>query len=171
MNLRLLLACATLPAVWASAQTAAQPNDGSALAIDGATGAWTFSWWGASDRTYFIQHTEELGSPTLWQFLPVIERGADAALHYSFWLSPPPVKFFLRLRHTDAPVADPYAADFDGDGIPNGWELEHGLDPFDATDAALSYNGLTHLEIFQQSLGAGADPTTANAAALLVFTP
>ena len=33
---------------------------------------------------------------------------------------------------------DPYADD-DGDGLPNGWEREHGLDPLNASDSLLCH--------------------------------
>ena len=33
---------------------------------------------------------------------------------------------------------DPYADD-DGDGLPNGWEEEHGLDPLNASDSLLCH--------------------------------
>lgn len=150
---------------------AGQDNEGSRMGIDSETGAYRFSWWGVSGRTYFIQHTEELGFPTFWNFLPVIEQGAEAPIEYGFLVSGSPPRFFLRLRHTDEPTDDPYAADFDGDGIPNGWEIEHGLNPFDETDAALITNGLTNLEIYQASQGIGADPSTATPVGLLVYTP
>jgi hypothetical protein len=38
------------------------------------------------------------------------------------------------------PVLDP-AGDVDGDGIPNGYELSHGLDPFNPADASLDNDG------------------------------
>lgn len=160
-----------LPVAAASAQSASDPNESLRLSIDTETEAWTLSWWGVDARTYFIQHTEELGNPTLWNFLPVIEQGAGAPVQYGFWLSPIPPRVFFRLKYSDVATSDPYAADFDGDGIPNGWEIEHGLDPFDASDAAKLNNGLSNLELYQQSLGEGGDPATANPVGLVIFTP
>jgi alpha-tubulin suppressor-like RCC1 family protein len=51
---------------------------------------------------------------------------------------------------------DPANADTDGDGIPDLWEITHGLNPFDTGDASLDYagNGITNLQKFQQ----GQDP-------------
>lgn len=152
------------------AQTATDDNSGSRLTIAPDTGAFLFSWWGVSGRTYFIQHNPDLISP--WQFLPIIEQGNDEPLSYGFTIDAATDRFFLRLRHTDAATGgDPYAADFDADGIPNGWEVEHGLNPFDAADAATVVSGITNLELYQQSLGAGADPTQTNSAALIIYTP
>lgn len=168
MNISRLVALVTLPVAVATAQTADDPNEGSRLAIDPTSGAWSFSWWGVNARTYFILHSETLMS---WNFLPVIEQGTGAPIRYGFWPTPTPSRFFLRLRHTDTPTTDPYAADFDADGIPNGWEIETGLDPFNSADAANTSGGLTYLELYQQSLGAGGDPATANVAGLIVYAP
>lgn len=46
----------------------------------------------------------------------------------------------------------PLKADTDGDGMPDGWEVEHGLNPDDAADASLDYNhnGLTNLEEYKR---------------------
>ncbi|MFW6176268.1 MAG: PKD domain-containing protein [Thermoplasmatota archaeon] len=46
--------------------------------------------------------------------------------------------------------------DYDGDGIPNSWEEEHGLDPWDPSDAGsdLDDDGLDNLEEYQE----GTDP-------------
>ncbi|MHC1610537.1 MAG: binary toxin-like calcium binding domain-containing protein [Candidatus Methanospirareceae archaeon] len=45
----------------------------------------------------------------------------------------------------------PLKEDTDGDGIPDGWEVEHGLNPDDAADANMDYNdnGLTNLEEYK----------------------
>ncbi len=66
---------------------------------------------------------------------------------------------------------DAYKADADGDGIPYGWEVEHGLNPSDPADASAIVNGLTNRELFQQSLAAGGDPLQANSVGLLIYTP
>lgn len=49
-----------------------------------------------------------------------------------------------------------YDQDSDGDGMPDAWEILHGLDPYDPSDAALDADGdgATHLEEFL----AGTDP-------------
>lgn len=168
MNLPRLASLALLSTALVSADD--PPPEKSALSCDPATGAWTFAWWGVDARTYFIQYSETLMS---WDFLPVIEQGNAAPSRYGLWLSPPPPRFFLRLLHTDQPHGgDPYAFDFSGGGLPAGWALEHGLNPFDPAEAAKPAGaGLTWLELYQHSLGDGADPTAANAAGLVVFTP
>ena len=68
-------------------------------------------------------------------------------------------------------VFDAYKADTDLDGIPSGWEVEHGLNPSDPADASAIVNGLTNRELFQQSLAAGGDPLQANSVGLLIYTP
>lgn len=153
----------------ASAQTASDPNEGSCMSMDTETGAIHFAWWGVADRTYFIQHTTEL--TTSWNYLPLIEQGSGVPLEYGFTVSGGPPRFFLRLRYTDEPATDPFRADFDADGIPNGWEIEHGLNPFDAADASAVIGGLTNLELYEASLGFGADPTTAKPLSLILHTP
>ncbi len=48
---------------------------------------------------------------------------------------------------------DPLKNDTDGDGIPDGWEDEHGLNPDDATDASFDYNhnGLTNFQEYEKN--------------------
>jgi len=51
---------------------------------------------------------------------------------------------------------DPQKKDTDGDGIPDGWEADHGLNPNYAADAGLdyNYNGRTNFQEYQN----GSDP-------------
>lgn len=48
-------------------------------------------------------------------------------------------------------ATDPNDADTDDDGMPDGWEAEHGLDPLDPADAALDADGdgLTNFQEYQ----------------------
>lgn len=47
--------------------------------------------------------------------------------------------------------AHPLKVDTDGDGMPDGWEVEYGLNPTDAGDASVDYNdnGLTNLQEYK----------------------
>jgi len=63
------------------------------------------------------------------------------------------------LKDTDGDgTPDTTDIDDDGDGMPDKWELSYGLDPLDATDAALDPDGdgLPNLKEYQQ----GTDPTS-----------
>ena len=46
----------------------------------------------------------------------------------------------------------PLKADTDGDGMPDGWEVEHGLNPNNAGDASIdyNYNGLTNFQEYKK---------------------
>jgi hypothetical protein len=77
----------------------------------------------------------------------------------------------LQIHTASGDLIRDYDLDYDGDGIPNGWEVEHGLNPYDSADAAQVVGGLTNLQIYQQSLTVGGDPASANALGLLVYTP
>jgi hypothetical protein len=96
----------------ATAQTSTDPNEGSRLTYDGLLGSYDFSWWGQPGRTYFIQHSDDLST---WEYLPLIESGANGLLSWSFISTAS--KFFLRLNVSDIPTIDPFNDDFDGDKI------------------------------------------------------
>lgn len=160
MKRAILMACVGLVStVLLPAQNPGDPNEGSRVQWDAANGIWRLKWWGKAGRTYFIQHSDNLAEP--WQWVPVIESGHGSVREWGFTTSGD--RFFLRLRHTDAPTTDlengdfdgdglgnmeelllgtdPLKADTDGDGIPDGWEVEHGLNPFESADAALDGDG------------------------------
>lgn len=110
-------------------QTASDLNEGSQLTHDPGTDAFSFSWWGRSGRTYFLQQSEDLAS---WQYLPLIEAGQEGIVQWGF--STNADRLFLRLKHTDIPTLDPLADDFDGDNISNWNELLQESDPLAALD-------------------------------------
>ena len=92
----------------------------------------TLSWFGRAGQTYFMLTSDDL---VTWTSLPLVEVGADEPLEYTFTLPDGFVKRFWRLAVTDQTATDPQAADFDGDGLPTWWELQHGLNPLFAGDA------------------------------------
>ena len=154
----------------AQAQTNTDPNEGSQLSQNPTTGAYTFSWWGRSGRTYFLEQSDDL---LTWTYLPVIESGSDQVIQWNFTSSAP--QFFIRLEYTDIPTADPFNDDFDDDGVSNydellqdtdplsanldtnglplGWEKFYGI-PFGTDPNALAArgDGITYLQAFQQGL-------------------
>ncbi len=112
------------------AQTADDLNEGTQLEYDATNEIYRYKWWGRTGRTYFIQHTEDL---ILWNWVPVVESGDDAVKEWG--LTTTADKFFLRLRYTDIPTTDPENDDFDGDTVPNLFEISNGFSPFATTDA------------------------------------
>ena len=60
-----------------SAQTAADLNEGSRLHWDSAQDSWQFDWCGKSQRTYFLQQSDDL---VHWNYLPLVERGTGNLL-------------------------------------------------------------------------------------------
>ncbi len=97
----------------------------------GTSNTWNLDWDGITNRTYFLQHSDDLLN---WQYFPVIESGSGQTLGYGFASSAD--RFFLRLVYTDAPSeGNPDTADFDNDGVSNLAELQAGLDPFHFADS------------------------------------
>lgn len=104
----------------------------------GSAGTWNADWMGAGigvNRTYFVQWSLNL---VTWHYAPVVEFGTGSK-HYGINTSNAP-KFFVRLKYSDVrPVTtlqQARDADFDGDGIPNAYEVENlGSDPLDRNSA------------------------------------
>ena len=144
----ILILAALGPAAQLIAQSPGLPNEGSQLEHDVANQIWRFKWWGKSGRTYFIQHTDDLNRG--WQWLPLVEAGNGSVREWGFNSSGD--RFFLRLKYSDIPTANPSLADFDGDRISNLDEVTQGTDPCSAVDQ--DSNGLSdHWEVLHFGIG------------------
>lgn len=126
---------------------------------------------GTLGRTYFMQWS---GNLTEWIYLPWMETGNGSDISLSPDITQTSRNFF-KLLYSDSPGSDfdndglsnsdevkihgldPFNSDFDGDEMPDGWEIRHGLNPKSAGDAQsdLDVSGLSNLEEFQN----GTDPT------------
>lgn len=115
------------------AQTPDDINEGTKIEDDAANSILRFKWWARSGRTYFIQHSDDLRNP--WQWVPVLESGNDAIKEWGFTFTGS--MLFLRLQYTDQATLDPDGDDFDLDGVPNLYEVQHGNNPLVIEDSDL----------------------------------
>lgn len=107
----------------------------------------TFSWWGRSGQSYFIQHSDDLLN---WSYYPIIIAGENSVA--SFGLSTNATQDFFRLEIE----SNPFNTDSDADGIPDGWEVLNGLNPKEASDAfEIAPCGMSYLACYE----AGKSPT------------
>jgi hypothetical protein len=118
------LLISTVAAVGLHAQLDLSQPEKSELTAGVTPGTFTFSWNGQPNRTYFIQQSNDLAA---WLYLPIIERGDGQTLSYG--LSSNAARIFWRLRFS--PLAT-YGDDVDNDGLNDADELALGRDPFKA---------------------------------------
>ncbi len=89
-------------------------------------------WPGKAEHTYFLQSSENLVD---WVYEPTIFAGEHYGPEHDrheVQITPQSARGFFRAIRTEHHAADPWWADFDGDGIPNGIELLIGYDPLKA---------------------------------------
>lgn len=96
---------------------------------------WDIGWDGVSGRTYFIQWSLDLLN---WDYAPVVDFGTSPDIFGTNTAGAS--TYFIRLKYVDYDWVDDRLAaedlDFDGDGIPNVFEVETvGSDPLDKDSA------------------------------------
>lgn len=137
MNRNILsIAAAVSLATTSLAQGPGQPNEGSRITRDSANNVITLSWWGRNGQSYFVQHSDDL---RLWSYIPQVVQGQDAVAMMQLSTNAP--SYYLRLEYEPTSLN----LDSDADGIPNSWEVLHGLNPHDPNDAfTMAPGGLSY---------------------------
>ena len=127
------------------------------------TGQKVIYWYGHVGRSYFLQVSDPTDHLKKWHWANIIEGGEDAIISHE--MEGTADKGFFRLIYTDqvpgtgedldtadfdedgiankdeveppegVSQTDPLNPDTDGDGLPDGWERDHHLDPNVATGA------------------------------------
>lgn len=188
------LFAATFATVSALSGATVQPLDLERLP----TGQILLHWPGLPGHTYFIQSADPADPLRTWFWSPLIEIGEGVEISHE--VEGTAARGFFRLKYTDQIPADgetPESADYDkdglsnwdeiapppprlptdplnpdsdADGLPDGWEVAHGLDPNDPADAANIFPGsaITFLAAFQAGVQAipGASPDNKDGDAL-----
>ena len=146
-------------------------------------------WYGHVGRSYFVQTSIPTDHLNKWTWAPIIEGGNDEEISHE--VEGTADNGFFRLQYTDqvpGPGENLDTADFDGDGIsnkdevepgeflyptnplnpdtdgdglPDRWERNHGLDPNDSSDASILFTGssVTNLEAFNSGVQANPNAT------------
>lgn len=129
------LFCTILLALTTGSAIADPPLQPQVSFTKGSASTWNADFSGVAQRTYFVQWSLDLVS---WNYAPVIEFGSGVKSYGIDTENAP--KFFLRLKYVDegwvSNLQDARDADFDGDGIPNAFEVEEvGSDPLNRNSA------------------------------------
>lgn len=117
----------------ASNMTGATPEPQPQMSFtEGASSTWNADWSGVATRTYFLEWSLDLEN---WHYAPLMRFGTG--LKSCGINTQGEEKFFVRLHYVDAKgianLAEAEAADYDGDGVSNRYEVEVEMsDPLDA---------------------------------------
>ena len=119
-------------------------------------GLTTVTWESCSDHLYEVETADELTTQTVWA-AQVLLIGEDVSTSWTDEWSPWYAERFYRVRRLafdgDADSdglsnydeyslgTDMHNPDSDGDGMADGWEVAHGLDPLDDSDADADPDG------------------------------
>jgi hypothetical protein len=105
------------------------------LSIERDTNGWTaITWESCGDHIYGVFSTDELGTNTVWIGRAAMW-GEDGT---TSWTDTTTMNVDFRFYEV---VRMPSDGDFDGDGIPNDWEVDHTLNALDASDATADPDG------------------------------
>lgn len=92
-------------------------------------GGVTITWESCSDHIYGVFSAGDLTTNTLWIGQAAMW-GGDGTTSWTDSTTTGVTNRFYKV------VRMPPDGDFDGDGMPNGWEVDHGLNPLDMSDAS-----------------------------------
>jgi hypothetical protein len=115
----------------------------SVLSITRGTNGYTVTWQSCSDHIYEVLSTDLLGPSTVYTGRTAMV-GLDGSTSWTDTTTTNINSRFYKIMRMSA------GGDFDGDGIPDGWELQYGLNPLDPSDAAKSAtaDGLTYWDLW-----------------------
>lgn len=143
---RIILSLLSVLAFQAAAfsQTANDPNAGSRL-ISLGNNYYQFNWWARAGVYYLVDVSPDLYS---WTYHDDVFLGLGGISAPVYFYNVSGDRMFVRLN------IDPFNTDSDGDGIPDGWEVLHGLNARFAGDASLDPDGdgFTNLEEYALNL-------------------
>jgi hypothetical protein len=128
----------------------------------------TITWESSTNFVFIVLSSDDPGTNAVWAPRAAMS-GLDGATGWTDATTTNVDHGFFRVARVD-PMDD-----FDGDGMPNGWELRYGLNPIDPGDAhaCIVCDGTDNLTKYLQ----GRDPTkeavadTDGHVSLSVFTP
>jgi len=118
----------------------------------------TLAWESCSDHLYELQTAEELSPQTVWTARALMI-GGDRVTSWTDTNAPAYAQRFYRVQRLNP------SSDSDGDGMPDGWELQYGLNPLDPGDAHADLDGDGYSNLQEYRLGtapnsADSHPTT-----------
>ncbi len=134
---------ALLVPVAAFSQTATDLNEGSRFVSLG-NNNYKFTWWARSGIFYLVDVSTDL---TTWNYVNTVFHGLGGVSSPVNFNSVTGDRLFLRLN------TDPFNADSDNDGIPDGWEVLYGLNARFAGDAGLNPDGDDYTNLEEYALG------------------
>lgn len=138
------------------------------MSITGGPNSVVIKFESCPDHVYQVETAQELSTESVWTVQTVMI-GQEQATTWEDTGAAGLAQRYWRVRRLSSDT------DSDGDGMPNGWELQYGLNPLDPGDAHtdLDGDGTRNLTEFLQ----GRDPTksavadTGRSVNLNVFTP
>ena len=142
-RLILILLCLVVLPRAVCQQSATALNEGSQL-IPVGNDTYEFTWWARAGASYLVDVSDDL---VTWNYIDNVFLGLGGVSAPVYFNSANGSRLFARLN------TDPFNTDVDGDGIPDGWEIQYSRNARDPNDALeFAPGGITYLQKFQLGL-------------------